>query len=84
MSALLSAMDRDFPDPESGRGNTYRNFYNQVQSENEALKNAYEEARANLTLGDPDGALAICRQYLAKYPNHPQFRSLSPGGRWHS
>ncbi len=34
----LAALDRDFPDPDAGRGNTYRNFYNQVQSENDALR----------------------------------------------
>src|ERR1700722_2622858 len=60
----LAAMDRDFPDPDAGRGNTYRNFYNQVNSENEALKTAYEEARGNLATGNPDTAMAICRQYL--------------------
>jgi hypothetical protein len=28
----LAALDRDFPDPETGRGSTYRNFYNQVKA----------------------------------------------------
>ena len=72
----LAAMDRDFPDPDAGRGNTYRNFYNQVNSENEALKTAYEEARGNLATGNPDAAMAICRQYLAKYPTHALFLTL--------
>ena len=72
----LAAMDRDFPDPDAGRGNTYRNFYNQVNSESEALKTAYEEARGNLATGNADAAMAICRQYLAKYPNHALFQTL--------
>ncbi|MEI9972076.1 MAG: tetratricopeptide repeat protein [Ignavibacteriota bacterium] len=44
--------------------------------ENEALKVSYEEARAHLAAGNPDAAMAICRQYLAKYPNHAQFLKL--------
>lgn len=72
----LAAMDRDFPDPDAGRGSTYRNFYNQVHSESDAIKNAYDEARRQLNLGNLDGAMALCRQYLAKYPNHALFKPL--------
>jgi tetratricopeptide (TPR) repeat protein len=72
----LAAMDREFPDPDTGRGSIYRNFYNQVNSENDALKTAYESARAKVSSGDLDSALAICQQYLAKYPNHAPFQSL--------
>jgi tetratricopeptide (TPR) repeat protein len=78
MSTLerLAAMDRDFPDPDSGRGSTYRNFYNQVHTESEAIKKAYEEARRHLAEGNLDVAGSLCRQYLAKYPNQALFQAL--------
>jgi len=78
MSTLerLAAMDRDFPDPDAGRGSTYRNFYNQVHTESDAIKKAYEEARRHLAEGDLDAAGGICRQYLAKYPNQALFQAL--------
>ena len=72
----LAAMDRDFPEPDAGRGSTYRNFYNQVHTESDAIKKAYEEARSHLAEGNLDAAAAICRQYLAKYPNQALFQAL--------
>ena len=73
---VLIAMDRDHPESDQGRSGTYQNFYNQVHSEHNALKNAYEEARRHLTNDNFDAALAACRQYLAKYPNHALFQAL--------
>ena len=73
---VLVAMDRDLPESDSGRSSTYQNFYNQVHSEHNALKNSYEEARRNLAADNFEAALAICRQYLAKYPNHALFQAL--------
>ncbi len=73
---VLIAMDRDLPETDSGRGSTYQNFYNQVHSEHNALKNAYEEARRNLSNDNFEAASATCRQYLAKYPNHALFQAL--------
>jgi len=72
----LAALDRDYPDPETGRGSTYRNFYNQVHSESDTIKKAYDDARQQLVAGNPDAALAMCRQYLAKYPNNALFQAL--------
>jgi serine/threonine-protein kinase len=73
---VLIAMDRDHPESDQGRSSTYQNFFNQVHSEHNALKNAYEEARRSLTNDNFEAALAICRQYLAKYPNHALFQAL--------
>ena len=73
---VLIAMDRDLTESDSGRSSTYQNFYNQVHSEHNALKNAYEEARRNLSKDNFEAASATCRQYLAKYPNHALFQAL--------
>jgi tetratricopeptide (TPR) repeat protein len=72
----LAALDRDYPDPETGRGSTYRNFYNQVHSESDTIKKAYDDARQQLMAGNLDAAAAMCRQYLARYPNNALFQSL--------
>ena len=72
----LMNLDRDRPDTDAGRTGTYHNFYNQVHSEHNSIKNAYEEARRNLSGENYEAALAACRQYLAKYPNHALFQAL--------
>jgi serine/threonine-protein kinase len=73
---LLVSMEKESPETDSGRGSTYQSFYNQVRSEHDNLKHSYEEARQRLASEDFDGALAICKRYLAKYPNHALFHSL--------
>jgi len=73
---VLVAMDRDLPESDTGRSSTYQNFYNQVHSEHDSLKNSYEEARRNLAGGNFDAASAVCKQFLAKYPNHALFQAL--------
>jgi serine/threonine-protein kinase len=73
---VLVAMDRDLPESDTGRSSTYQNFYNQVHSEHNSLKNSYEEARRNLAADNFEAAMAVCRQYLAKYPNHALFQAL--------
>lgn len=73
---VLIAMDRDHPESDLGRSGTYQNFYNQVHSEHNSLKNAYEEARRHLTNDNFEVAFGICRQYLSKYPNHALFQAL--------
>ena len=69
-------MDRDLPESDSGRSSAYQGFYNKVHSEHNAQKNAYEEARRNLAADNFEAALAVSRQYLAKYPNHALFQAL--------
>lgn len=73
---VLIALDRDMPESDTARSNTYQTFYNKVHSEHNALRNAYEEARRNLAADNFDAALAVCKQYLAKYPNHALFQAL--------
>jgi serine/threonine protein kinase len=72
----LIALDRELPETDAERTSTYQNFYNQVHSVHDALKNAYEEARRNLAAGNFDAALATCKQYLSQYPNHALFKAL--------
>jgi serine/threonine-protein kinase len=73
---VLVSMDRDLPESDTGRSSTYQNFYNQVHSEHNSLKNSYEEAKRNLAADNFEAAMAVCRQYLAKYPNHALFQAL--------
>jgi len=73
---VLIALDRDMPDTDTGRSGAYRNFYNRVHSENNALKNSYDEARRDLSTNNFEAALGICKQNLAKYPNHALFQAL--------
>ena len=70
------SMDRDQPELDTGRGSTYQNFYNQIHSEHNAIKNAYEEAKRSLAADNFDAALGICKQYISKYPNHALFQAL--------
>jgi serine/threonine-protein kinase len=72
----LVSLERDRPDTDSGRGSTYQTFYQQVRSEHDAIKNAYEEARNQLRDNNFSAARAICDQYLAKYPYHALFQAL--------
>ena len=70
IEALLAA------DPASDRSDAYRSFRDQLLSDREASKRAYEEARRNLASGDFEAALAICRQWLSKHPDHALFKAL--------
>ncbi len=73
----LLDLDRRVPDtsaPEQGA--TYQNFYNQVRSEHDAIKNSYAEARKHLEGSNFAGALAICNEYLTKHPGHALFQAL--------
>lgn len=72
----LMKLDRDMPDADAGRTGTYHSFYNQVHSEHDSIKSAYEQARRNLAGENFEAARATCLQYLAKYPNHALFQAL--------
>jgi hypothetical protein len=83
VSAALSKLEqvldieRRAPDlPHQDRGNIYQNLYNQVRSEHDAIQNAFAEARKHLTGQDFAAALAICEEYLRKYPGHALFQGL--------
>ncbi|MGD1090625.1 MAG: protein kinase [Bryobacteraceae bacterium] len=72
----LMAMERDMPESDTSRGSGYQSFYNRVHSEHNSLKSAYDEARRYLSTNNFEGALAICKQNLGKYPNHALFQAL--------
>jgi serine/threonine protein kinase len=73
----LVELDRKAPDTSTPeRGVSMQSFYNQVRSEHDALRSAYEEARKNLVDRNFMMALAICDQYLTKYPGHALFQAL--------
>ncbi|MGO9012060.1 MAG: protein kinase domain-containing protein [Bryobacteraceae bacterium] len=72
----LMKLDHALPDADAGRAGTYHSFYNQVHSEHNSIKNAYEEARRNLAGENYEAALATCHQYLSRYPNHALFQAL--------
>lgn len=73
---VLVNLDKDVPESDTGRSTTYQNFFNQVRSEHDNIKNSYDEARRHLAADNFEAALAMCRQFLAKYPNHALFQSL--------
>jgi serine/threonine-protein kinase len=72
----LVSLEKDRPDTDSGRGSTYQKFYQQVRSEHDSIKNAYEEARNHLQDSNFSAARALCDEYLAKYPYHALFQAL--------
>src|SRR6202022_2485246 len=73
----LVDLDRRVPDTSSPeRGVSYQNFYNQVRSEHDLLRNSYQEARKHLTDGNFAAAIVICQEYLSKYPGHALFQAL--------
>jgi len=74
---LVLELDRRAPDTTSPEGvATYQNFYNQVRSEHDAINSGYAEARKHLADRNFAKALAVCDQYLAKYPGHALFQAL--------
>lgn len=70
------SLDQQAPDTDAERVGTLQKFYNQVRGEQDAIKSSYERARQLLADGDFVESLAICRQYLAKYPGHALFQAL--------
>jgi len=72
----LMKLDHTQPDADAGRTGTYHSFYNQVHSEHNSIRNAYEEARQNLAGKNYEAALATCQHYLSRYPNHALFQAL--------
>ncbi|HYR42122.1 MAG TPA: protein kinase, partial [Terriglobia bacterium] len=70
-------LDRRAPDSSSSESAVrYQNLYNQVRSERDRIKNAYEEARKLLSEDDFSGASSICEQVLSQYPDQLLFQAL--------
>jgi serine/threonine protein kinase/cytochrome c-type biogenesis protein CcmH/NrfG len=70
-------IDRKVPDRSStDRAATYQNFYNEVRLEYDSMRNSYAEARKHLDDQNFAKALAICDQFLSKFPGHALFQAL--------
>jgi serine/threonine-protein kinase len=69
-------LDRELPETDAARELSCQNFYNQVRTEDEALRNSLDQARRLLAEQNFAAALQICDHYLAKYPNQPLFQAL--------
>ena len=55
---------------------SYRTLYDQVRTEHDSIKNAFETARRHVASDNLAQAMEICDQYLAKYPGHALFQAL--------
>lgn len=76
MQAVVD-LDQQAPDPTSHeRAVLYQQFYNQVRSEHDLLKSAYDEAARKLQAGEFKGALERCEEFLLKYPNYAPLQML--------
>ncbi len=76
---LERALDLDQRAPDSSvpeRSATYQTFYKQVRSEYDAMNNSYAEARKHVSDRDFARAMAVCEEYLAKYPGNALFQAL--------
>lgn len=70
-------LDQQAPDPTSHeRAVLYQQFYNQVRSEHDLLKSAYDEAARQLQAGEFKIALERCGEFLLKYPNYAPLQML--------
>ena len=75
--ALVLELDRQAPDSSNPeRSTTYQGLYNKVRSEHDAMNNAYAEARKHLADRAFGKSLALCDNYLGKYPNNALFQAL--------
>lgn len=83
VSAALSKLERlvtldrqsnDRAVPE--RSSTFQNFYNQVRSEHDSIKSAYEHARRHLVDRNFEAALEICKEQLAVHSGQALFQAL--------
>ncbi len=74
---LVLDLDRRAPDASSpDAAGTYQSFYNKIRSEHDAMNTGYAEARRHLADKQFDKALAICSDFLAKYPGQALFQAL--------
>jgi serine/threonine-protein kinase len=83
MSAAITKMervielDRRVPDTSSpDRGVSYQTSYEQMRSDHDNLRNAYQEARKHLLDGNFSAALSLCDKYLTRHPGHALFQAL--------
>ena len=58
------------------RDAVYQSFYNEVRSEHDIIHSALEDAQRQFSERNFAGAMAVCRELLAKYPNDGIFQAL--------
>ena len=74
---LVLDLDRRAPDISTREGSApYEAFFNKIRSEHDALNNAYAEAKRKLAEQDYAKALALCEEFLQRYPGQPLFQAL--------
>jgi serine/threonine-protein kinase len=83
IETALSKLERLFSvarqNPEAAvpeRDAVYQSFYKEVRSERDSIHSALEEAQRQFSEKDFAGALAICRDMLAKHPHDGAFQAL--------
>lgn len=58
------------------RDAVYQSFYNEVRSERDTIHSALEDAQRQFSEKNFAGAMAVCRELMAKYPNDGTFQAL--------
>ena len=58
------------------RDAVYQSFYKEVRSERDSIHSAFEDAQRQFREKNFAGAMAVCRELLAKYPNDGTFQAL--------
>jgi serine/threonine protein kinase len=81
VSAALSKLERlvemDQRSPDTGeRSAAFQTFYNQVRTEHDTIKAAYEQARKHLVDRNFAAALEICDEQLSRHPGQALFQAL--------
>jgi eukaryotic-like serine/threonine-protein kinase len=76
VSKLERLLELDKTSPEPARAGTYQRMYDKVRSEYEAVKGARAEAKRLLDDQKFAAALAICNEFLAKFPGDTLFQAL--------
>ncbi|HWZ78248.1 MAG TPA: protein kinase [Candidatus Sulfotelmatobacter sp.] len=83
ISTALSKLERLFSVAQSNpnaaipeREAVYQSFYKEVRSERDTIHGALEDAQRQFREKNFAGAMAVCRELLAKYPNDGTFHAL--------
>ena len=69
-------LDRQFPEPDPDAATRLQGFFDQVSSERAALDAASAEAEWRLNAGDFGSVIAICNEYLPRYPGNKLLLTL--------
>jgi len=77
LSKLEKVLDLERKKPDRSTASaTYQSFYNEVRVQYDAMRNSYAEARKCLDELNFAKALAICDEFLAKFPEQALFQAL--------